>query len=193
MLENRNISHRFRAFAHHPYCDWFLQAVGNYIEAYLSRSRLEVAIVTKEKIQWGALGRKPLFDTLSPAKLAAASVSDTVKEEALCGSLVEETGESLKQLSTIYMRVMLDFSDFDKVEEDYLFFEQLNSFCMTVLRLHYGMKAQKQAEIELTRVFSDMFNSAARKYQFDPHVQARAISMLVPSHSNALFKLFQCC
>ena len=144
MLENRNISHRFRAFAQHPYCDWFLQvrpdcphttqrtckanheparlvtesrccqAVGNYIEAYLSRSRVEMAIVAKEKIQWGALGCKPHFETLSPTKLAAAAVSDTTKEEAYLDTLFEETEESLKQLSTIYMRVMLDFSDFDK-------------------------------------------------------------------------------
>ena len=66
-----------------------------------------------------------------------------------------------------------------QVEEDYLFFEQLNSFSMTVLRLHYGMKAQKQAEVELIRVFSDMFNAAARKYQGDPHVQA--IEILEPN------------
>lgn len=44
-------------------------------------------------------------------------------------------------------------------------------FVSTVIRLTYGIKSQKQAEVELHRVFFNVFNHAARKYRNDPHVK----------------------
>jgi len=198
MLESeRALSLRFTAFMQHPYCDWFLQTACNYLEAYLSFSRFEMKIAAKERIRWGALGRAPtmkrpvtpLSAYSSPERKKGKSppqsetggatsltprpspaVSDRASKD-MEKKLESECENTLKQLSMIYMQIMLDFSDFDKADEDNEFFELLFNFVSTAIRLGYGVRAQKQAEVELYRVFFNMFNTAARKYKNDPHVR----------------------
>jgi len=205
LSESRSLPMRFKVFARHSYCDWFLQTACNYLEAYLSLSRYEMAMAVREKVRWGALGRAPTverpvtplsaYSKTARMKTECSKPGDSVlpkaathrawahpenvahlmemDEEALTAThALERQGKTaLKQLSTIYMQIMLDFSDFDKADEDNEFFELLFNFVSTVIRLVFGIRAQKQAEIELHRVFYDIFNQAARKYRKDPHVK----------------------
>jgi len=73
----------------------------------------------------------------------------------------------------IYMQIVLDFSDFDKAQEDTAFFELLFMATCGVIRMAYGVRAQKQAEVELHRVFYNVFNHGARKHQNDPQVRLK--------------------
>lgn len=87
-----------------------------------------------------------------------------------------ELHERLSLLSKSYLFILFNFSDFGKPQEDEIFFQAVHRLLAIVVRLEYGVAAQKRAEVEFGRVFhSRLFNNAEHKYRDDPDVQACVI------------------
>jgi len=101
-------------------------------------------------------------DNKSPSKVQLQE-----QEKELGGQLQRALGALAKS----YLFVLFNFGDFCKIHEDETFFWGVNRLVANVVRLVYGISAQKRAEVELRRLFSSqMFNSAQRKHSDDPEV-----------------------
>eukprot|EP00656_Telonema_subtile_P055113 TRINITY_DN8439_c0_g1_i6.p1 TRINITY_DN8439_c0_g1~~TRINITY_DN8439_c0_g1_i6.p1 ORF type:complete len:187 (-),score=11.34 TRINITY_DN8439_c0_g1_i6:166-726(-) len=74
-------------------------------------------------------------------------------------------------MSQSYLFILFNFGESQRPVEDQLFFVSLHRLVATVVRLTYGIAAQKRAEVEFGRVFyTQLFNHAQHKYRNDPDV-----------------------
>lgn len=178
---------RFIAFTQHPVCDQFIKQACDYIDIYFSRQR---AALRQEKQERRRCIPSGLRGSQGAHSIHAKDNTQDRKENRRLGTLESEEktrqaqrakeekeeqqmATCLDALSNSYLFILFNFSDFGKPVEDECFFLSVHRLIAIVVRLTYGIAAQKRAEVEFGRVFyTSKFNNAQHRYRHDPDVQS---------------------